>query len=145
MSYASKDDLIAAAGDYRRFRELVDSRQAPPEESDSVDYWVRQAQRAGDSLIDTILQPRFATPLAAPSEAIRFLAAQEGIYYLASSVGMATEAEYTAHEERVQTLEAMRDGKRSPSHETPTPTSNQRGAIVERTGAWSRRGMKGFA
>ncbi len=144
MPYASRDDLISAAGDYERFRQLVENRSAPPEVEDAEAYWITQAQRAGDALVNRHLQPRHRVPLSNHDDSVVYIAAQEGIYYLASTRGMATEAEHDAHTERITVLEAMRDGKQSPGDPLPDATTSKRPRLIERTDAWSRYGLKGF-
>ncbi len=144
MPYASRDDLISAAGDYTRFRQLIENREAPPEVEDHEAYWITQAQRAGDALVNRHLQPRYRVPLANPDESIVYMAAQEGIYFLADTRGMAAQTEHDAHADRIASLKEMRDGKQSPGDPLPDATTSKRPRLIERTDAWSRRGLKGF-
>ena len=124
MAYASRDDLLAAAGGPDALAQLV-------EREPGADYWLSKAQEWGDALINTYLPARFRTPLSRVSAAMRKLAAAEGIYCLAKTRGMITKDDRDDAEERRNQLKAMRDGKLWPSDPLPEPTRGRQSTYVE--------------
>jgi phage gp36-like protein len=140
MPYASEDDLRRVAGSDTRWVQLSDN------DGDGVPDPARvaAAQRAGDSLIDRILAPRFKTPIANPSSWLVDMAAEEGIYHLASSRGMATENDHDAARLRREDLAEMREGKQFPSDPLPAATSGHKAEMVPNDEPVSRSRMKGY-
>lgn len=145
MAYASKDDILAAAGGPERLAQLVDREPGEDWAGEPRDYWIGKAQEWGDSLVDTYLPPRFRTPLSNVSAAIRRIAAAEGIYGLLQATGMVTEDDRDAANERKDQLKDMRDGKLWPSDPLPEPTRGRQSAFVESQRPVTREKLKGFA
>lgn len=138
MAYASRDDLLAAAGGPEKLAELI-------ERDPGADYWLAKAQEWGDGLVDTYLPPRFRTPLSLVGPTIRRLSAAEGIYGLLQVTGMLTDEDKDAAAERKQTLKDMRDGKLWPSDPLPERTRGRQSAFVESSRPTRLAKLKGFS
>ena len=144
MAYASKDDLLAAAGGPARFAQLVDREPGEEWAGAPRDYWIGKAQEWGDALIDTYLPPRFRTPLSNVSATIRRIAAAEGVYGLLQVTGMLSEDDKDAATDRKEQLKGMRDGKLWPSDPLPEPTRGRQSAYVESARRVTLSKLKGF-
>lgn len=143
MPYATEADLVDAAGGLRRLNELLD-REPPEGEVDPRAYWLGRALAHGDSTINAYLPSRYATPLSAPSPYVVRLAAEEAVYWLASTAGVATEHEVTRAEERLEAYRDLRDGKIWPGDPPPEPTRGHRAVYVRSRLPLNGRSMKGW-
>jgi phage gp36-like protein len=140
MPYASEQDLMIAAGSYERLVQLTD------EDGDGLPDLDRigAALDRGDAFVNRYLPPRYQIPLARPTPQVIQIAADEGVFFLVSSKGMATSEEIAQAALRRQDMQDMRDGKLWPSDPLPRPTSGLSSAYVENGRPISRQRMRGF-
>lgn len=141
MAYASTVQIEIAAGGRARLVELADL------DADSVAdaAVIAQACNAVDGMIDSYCGTRYATPLAAPSDVLRELAASEVVYKLHEQRGnvQSDSPMHRAHLERISWLEKVSRGLVNPSSPLPGPSSTMRSAWVERTEGITRDSLKG--
>lgn len=144
MPYTTEADLVEAAGDLDRLNQLVQNRTPPTGTGDARQYWVDAAIRHGDASVNTILAPRFKTPIASPSDALKKLAAAEAIFWLVDSRGHATADEQASHKARLKRLKAWRDSEEWPSDPLPATTASPQGRTIANDTKVSRVTMEGF-
>ena len=130
MPYTTTDDLAAAVGGAERLVELADwDADGVPDASA-----LTAAQAKADALVNSYAAMRYAVPIAAPSNAIIQVAADETIFQLKLRRGAATELDLTERDVRARWLERLSEGKVRPSDPPPRPSS----AVASHRGPSSR-------
>lgn len=145
MPYATREDLVEAAGGTDRFLQMTDL------DGDGVadDAIIEKAQASAESWIHSYAQKRFAVPFVdpVPDEIVR-TSAEETIYRLLRNRDMATSQEREDHHERLAWLERLAQGLVTPGFQpTPLKSTEVVADIIDRSpfDPASRDSWKGFA
>ncbi|MDQ3295078.1 MAG: DUF1320 domain-containing protein [Myxococcota bacterium] len=135
-----------AAGGAQNFLELTDWNGDGVSDADVVAH----AQAKADGWIDGFLRNRYTPlPLAAPSETLKRIAAEEAIYWLKQARNMVsiTEAETQQRRDRERELEQMKAGTIRPDSAEIVPSTAGRSRIITSEDAEldvSRENLKGL-
>jgi phage gp36-like protein len=146
MAYARQEDLEIAAGGAAGLRELADHDGDGYPDQAVLD----QAQNEADGWIDGFARRLFKVPFEPVPDAIRALAAAEGVYRLKQYRRVTTEEDRTLRTEREATMRSIEMGKFNPvdSDEYPIGEGGGTPIVVERTGSsfmdFGRDATKGF-
>lgn len=143
MPYSTLADVTLAAGGAAKLIQLADYDGDGVVDAGVVDSAIADA----DGTIDTYLQKRFATPLAAATPAIRRCSARLAVYEMRTQRQMIDKPDEDRHAKDVEWLEAIRDGHNLPGVEPlPLKSSVQIDQVGDRdaTLAVSTARLKGF-
>lgn len=145
MAYASQTDVQLAAGGAERLVQLADYAASGSANPDVIASVLAEAE----AIVNKSIQLRYAVPLAEPIPSIiRTLVAREAVWLMKLARDMVTEADLTAHTERMAVLKDIADGRMALGA-SPTPLKSSH--VVDRaTGPddlrpVSRDALKGFA
>lgn len=143
MPYATQAQLELAAGGAARLTSLTDWNQ----DGSGDAAVIAEALAVADGLIDGYARSRYATPIANPSDTLRRVAAQEAVYWLRSSRGMASDADRADHEERLEWMRDLATGKVRPDEPLPASSTAVKSAWVSADSdrAVTRDNLKGFS
>ena len=143
--YATRADVVIAAGGTARLLQLADHDADSKEDDDLVDSAIIEAE----SLINSYVRKKREVPLPPPvPDVIRTMTANIAVWVLKSRRDALTEADAMLQEQRVQWLENLARGKVDLGV-NPAPAAsphNQPSATARPTSkAVSRENLKGFA
>lgn len=126
MTYASQDQIQLAAGGSDRFTSLTDwDGDGTPDPG-----VIAEAQARADGWLDGYLRQRYSTPIAAPTDTLQRLAADECVYWLRSKRGMLGPEDIEQRKEREREMEKYRKGELRPDEPLPAKSSAVVSAIV---------------
>lgn len=140
MAYASITELQHAAGGPDRLLQLADWDADGIIDGPVIDQALAQA----DAFLDQYLSLRYATPITAPSPALRGLAAEQAIYWIRQARLQVGEEENRQLENRQRQLELMSQGRLRPDEPLPARSSAVRAQFVERDSDVSQKNLKGM-
>lgn len=142
MPYASQNQITLAAGGATAFDQLFDwDGDGTPDAN-----VIAEAQLRADGWIDGFLRKRFKTPVAAPSDTLIRISADECVYWARTArpgVGI-DQRDVDKHKEREQYLQDLADGKKGLDEPNPPKSSEVRGVQVALGGHITRDGLKGM-
>lgn len=140
MSYVTQAEIALAAGGDANLLSVADW------DGDGVvdANVIAEAQKRSDAWIDGYLRVRFETPIAAPSDDIKRIAADEAVYWMRKARNMIGPDHAAARTEREREMSDYRDGKRRPDEPLPKKSTAVKTAIVDITGDVTREGLKGM-
>ena len=143
--YATRADVVIAAGGTARLLQLSDFDGDSKEDTDLVDSAIIEAE----ALINTYVRKKREVPLPAPvPDVIRTMTANIAVWVLKSRRDALTEADVMLQEQRVQWLENLARGKVDLGvNPAPAASPHNQPAATDRAAskAVSRENLKGFA
>lgn len=143
MPYATQAQLELAAGGADRLTSLTDWNQDGTGDATVI----AEALEVADGLIDGYLRARgYNLPLANPTDSLRRVAAQEAVFWLRDSRGMASEDHVRQHEERLAWLRDVAKGAVRVDEPSAPEAMTTRSAWVSPASdkAVTRDNLKGF-
>lgn len=108
MAYVTTTDLELAAGGAERLVQLADYSGAGSANEEVLASVIAEAE----AVVNKALHFRYAVPLAEPiPQAVKSLVAREAIWLMKLARDMVSDADLTAHEERMHTLQDIGAGR----------------------------------